>query len=64
MIGMAKSAKDPMAAINQMAGQDPRMQQVMQFIQQNGGDPKTAFYALAQQKGVNPEEVLSQLRGL
>ena len=64
MIGMARAAKDPMAAINQMAANNPQMQQVMQVIQQNGGNAKAAFYNMAQQRGVNPNEVLSQLKGL
>ena len=64
MIGMARAAKNPMAAINQMAGQNPQMQQVLQVVQQNGGDAKTAFYNLAQQRGVNPEDVLNELRNL
>lgn len=33
-----------------------------QFVQNNGGDPKTAFYALAKQKGIDPDSFLSALR--
>lgn len=33
-----------------------------QFIQTNGGDPKSAFYALAKQKGIDPDAFLSALR--
>ena len=64
MIGMVQAASNPTAAVNQMAMNDPRMQQVMQVINQNGGDAKAAFYNMARQRGVNPEDVLSQLRGL
>ena len=45
-----------------MAQQNPQISQVMNFVQQNGGDPKTAFYKLAEQRGVNPDEVLQMLR--
>lgn len=40
---------------------DPRMKDVYSFINQNGGDPKAAFYALAKQKGYDPQEVLNQV---
>ncbi len=53
-----------MSTINQMAANNPQMQQVMQYIQQNGGNAKQAFYTLAQQKGVDPNEVLRQLNSI
>lgn len=61
---MVKASKDPMGAINQMATNNPQMRQVIQFINQNGGDAKTAFYNLAQQRGVDPNEILSKLKQL
>ena len=64
MIGMARAAKDPMAAINQMSVNNPQLQQVMQVVQQNGGNAKAAFYQMAQQRGVDPNTILSQLKGL
>lgn len=62
MIQMVKSANNPQAAINQMLQNDKRMQQVMQYVNQNGGDPKAAFYKLANEKGVDPNDILSKLR--
>ena len=59
---MVKAAKNPQAMMQMMAQQDPQISQVMNFVQQNGGDPKTAFYKLAEQRGVNPDEVLQMLR--
>ena len=64
MIGMARAAKDPMSEINRMSANNPQMQQVMQVIQQNGGNAKQAFYNLAQQRGVDPNEILQQLRNM
>jgi hypothetical protein len=34
----------------------------MQLIQANGGDPKAAFYSLAKQRGINPEDFLRALQ--
>ena len=59
-----RAAADPQEAISQMAQSDPRMQQVMQVVRQNGGDAKSAFYNLARQRGVDPESILNQLRGM
>lgn len=46
---------------NQMLSNNPQLKQVMSFIQQNGGDPKQAFYNYAQQVGVNPQDIINQL---
>ena len=35
--------------------------QAQQLIAQHGGDPKKAFYALAQQMGIDPNEVVKTL---
>ena len=64
MIGTVKASRDPMGAINQMASNNPQMQQVMQVIQQNGGNAKQAFYAMAQQRGVDPNVILQQLNNM
>lgn len=39
-----------------------RIKQAMDFVRANGGDARTAFYRLAQQKGVDPVSVLRNLR--
>ena len=40
----------------------PQYKQVMDLVQQSGGDPKAAFYKLAQQRGIDPNEILNALR--
>lgn len=61
---MFQAAKDPQAALSQMAQTDKRMQQVSDFVNQNGGDAKAAFYQLARQKGVDPDAFIQQMQGL
>lgn len=51
-----------MGAVQQMAQNNPQMQEVMNYIQQNGGDPKAVFYNLSRQMGVEPNDVLNQVR--
>ena len=62
MMGMVNSAQNPQMMLNQMLSQNPNMKQVMDIIHQSGGDPKTAFYKMAEQKGVDPQEILNMLK--
>ena len=56
---MMQTFSDPMSAVQQMAQSDPRMQQLSQVISQNGGI-QNAVYALARQKGIDPNVALQQ----
>lgn len=62
MIGMVSAAQNPQAMMSNLMSSNPQMKQVMDVIQQYGGDPKTAFYKLAEQKGVDPQEILDMLK--
>ena len=59
---MVKAAKDPYGYLNSLAQSNPQMRDAINYIKQNGNDPKAAFYKMAQEKGVDPESILSQLR--
>jgi len=61
LYGMLKGSADPMSALQQMAETNPTIKQAFDFVQQNGGDVKSAFYKLAEQKGVDPNYVLKML---
>ena len=62
MMQMARSAGNPNAMFAQMMQNNPQMRQVMDVINQYGGDSQKAFYAIAQQRGVNPDEILNMLK--
>ena len=62
MMQMVRSANNPQAMINQLMQTNPQMKQVMDVVRASGNDPKKAFYALAQQKGINPDDILNQLK--
>ena len=62
MISMVKSAGNPQAMMNQLMQNNPQMQQVMEIVQKYGGDANKAFYALAEEKGINPQEILDLLK--
>lgn len=59
MISAVKASRNPQAMIQNMVQRNP---QVQQLLRQSGGDPKAAFYNLAQQKGVNPDEIINLLK--
>lgn len=40
---------------------NPQFKQAMQYVNQNGGNPKDAFYKLAKEKGVDPDEFIKQV---
>ena len=62
MMNMVRSAGNPMAMLQNMAQTNPQLKQVMDVVNTSGGDPKAAFYKMAKEKGVNPEQILSMLR--
>lgn len=62
MMGMIKASGNPTAMMQQMMMTNPNYKQVMEYVNKNGGDPKKAFFQMAQEKGVNPESILSMLR--
>ena len=45
-----------------LLSRNPQYAQAMKLIQESNGDAQAAFYKLAEQKGVDPNEILSALR--
>lgn len=62
MLQMIQNSNNPSAMLQTLMMQNPKLQSVMEFVNQNGGDPRAAFYALAKQKGVDPNEVINMLK--
>ena len=62
MMSAVRTTQNPQAMLNQMVMNNPNLKQVMDFINQSGGDPQKAFYALAEQKGINPQDILDMLK--
>ena len=60
LYGMMQNAQNPQAFLQNLARQNPQLQQVMQMC--NSTNPRDVFYALCKQKGVNPDEILNQLK--
>ena len=62
LMNMVKGAGNPQALLNSLLQNNQSFQQVTNVVQQYGNDPQKAFYALCEQKGIDPEQILSQLR--
>jgi len=58
---MVRSARDPQAALMNMMGNNPQMQQVMNIVKKYDGDPMKAFRDMAEQNGLDPDEILSMI---
>lgn len=46
---------------NQMMAQNPKIKEVIDYVNANGGDFEKVYYQLAEKKGVNPDEFIQQL---
>ena len=57
-----QAVRNPQAMLSQMVQSNPQMKQVIDYVNANGGDPQQAFYRLAEEQGVNPDEILNELR--
>lgn len=59
MAHMLEAAKDPNAAINALAQQNPQVRQVMQLC--SGKNPRDVFIQECRNRGINPDELMNQL---
>lgn len=62
MMNVVRNAGNPNAMIQSIMQNNPQMQQAMNLVQQYGNDPQKAFYALCEQKGINPNQILDALK--
>lgn len=61
MMGMLQSVKNPQQALMAAAQQNPQLNAVMQMCQ--GKDPQSVFYEQCKKQGVDPNTVISALKG-
>ena len=59
IVNQIKSMGNPQMMLQQM----PQYKQIMDYVNQNGGDAKSAFYSKAKEMGIDPDEVLKAMRG-
>ena len=59
---MINSSKNPRAVIQQLAQTNPQLQPMLQ-IMNSGGNYEQIFRNMAQQRGINPDEFVKQIKG-
>lgn len=62
MMKVLNASHNPMSAMQGFIANNPTLKELQPLIDKNDGDYKKAFYDLASQKGVNPDEILKFLR--
>lgn len=62
MMQTMRAAQNPALALQQMAGNNPQLQQALQLVQQSGGDAKAAFIKLCQERGIDPQQIIAMLQ--
>ena len=62
IIQMAKSGDNPQQLLNSLAGQNPQLNKVMQLVNSGKITPKQIFMNMANQQGVNPNDIISMLK--
>ena len=62
IIQIAKSGNNPQQLLNSLAGQNPQLNQVMQLVNSGKITPKQIFMNMANQQGVNPNDIISMLK--
>ena len=63
MIKAYRNARNPQQMLNSIIQQNPQMQAVMNLVNQNGGNAQNLFYALARQRGIDPDAFLKNIFG-
>lgn len=59
---LMQAAKNPQALLSQMMQNNPQYSQIINYINQNGGNPEKAFYKMAKEKGIDPDSFLKELK--
>lgn len=60
MMGMLNGVKNPHQALMMAAQQNPKLNAVLQLV--GGRNPEQVFYEECQKGGINPEDILKELR--
>ena len=62
MMNIVQSSGNPGQMLQTIMSQNPKIKEVMGLVQSNGGDWQKTFLQLARERGVNPNDVLNQLK--
>ena len=61
LMDFVRNSRNPQQALQNLAMTNRNVREVMDIVNRTG-DPKSAFYQMAEAKGVDPEAILSMIR--
>lgn len=62
LMSAVQMSTDPNAALANIINQNPNLRNLVMLAKSNGADLQQIFYTLAQQRGVNPNDIINALR--
>lgn len=62
MINMVSRSNNPMQLMQTIAQSNPQLQSILNLIQTSQKSPKDLFFEMAQQRGVDPQQILQMLQ--
>ena len=62
MMNAVQMAQNPQMALNQLMMNNPQLKQVMDLINQNGGDVDKTIRTVAEQNGLRPEDIMELIK--
>ena len=57
-----RSAANPQAMLGEIMRQNPQAAQALSLVQRSGKNPRELFYALAKQRGADPDAIINALK--
>lgn len=62
LYNLVRNNNNPTLMLQNLAETNPQVKSALELVKQYGGNPQAAFFALAKQKGVDPNQILNILK--
>jgi len=62
MMGMLRTAQNPQAMLNQLISTTPGMKQVMDYVNQHGGDVSKALNTKMNELGITEQDLMDLMK--
>ena len=62
LYNLVRNSNNPTLMLQNLAESNPQVKSTLDLVKQYGGNPQAAFFALAKQKGIDPNQILDILK--
>ena len=62
MLRLVNNSQNPQQMLNYLAQQNPQLRQILTMVNNSNMSPRDLFYKLAEQKGVDPQQILNSIQ--